>query len=621
MKVNIDFETYSKVNVAKVGTYRYARDTSTGVICLSYSIDNGEVKTWVPETQTIPCELEYALHNDECTIHACNAEFEREILAEVIGLRLPESRFRCSSAANCYRALPASLRWSAHYLGLTEKDESGKRVMMKWTKKADSVHDIPDEDLDTIIKYCEQDVIVEQALEERVGGLSDYEQKVWEQNVRMNERGFRVDVELVDAVLDCIDSVLPRYLEEFDKLTGLTPTQNKAFAAWIDSQGVPCDSVAAAAIKKLINMDLPDNVARALELRTIVNKTSIAKFRKIKSLICPDGTVKGNLRYHAATTGRYSGAGVQLQNLPRGDYDASRLVPLFLARDVTNIEALGCDIFDAAKSCIRASFIAGDDSKLIVADYSGIEARVLAWLAKDKDTLDKIEAGADLYCDFGTLHFGRTITKADKRERQISKVAILGLGYSMGAKRFKETVFEWTGEVISEEEAQTAVKTYRSVYNLIQQFWWDLDRDAKKTVRDGGRNGMFSKGHKEDVLHCHLPSGRVLTYWRPRLVEGKFGLQVQYDRPKDGKMMTTHSYGGKFAENICQAVSRDLLVEAMMKLDNRMTLLSTVHDEIIALGKDGDIELMECVMREGNLGWASGLPLNVEGYTSFRFKK
>lgn len=620
MKLNIDFETYSKVNVTKVGAYRYARDISTGVICLSYCIDNGDVKTWVPETQKIPCELESALHNEDCTIHACNAEFEREILAEVLDLRLPETRFRCSSAANCYRALPASLRWSSDYLGLPAKDESGKRVMMKWTKKADSVHDIPAEDLDIIVKYCEQDVKVEMALEQRVGGLSDNEQKVWEQNVRMNERGFKVDTELVDAVMYCIDKSLPKYLAEFIDLTGLVPTQNKAFAAWIDSQGVSCDSVAAAAIKRLMMQELPADVSRALELRNIVNKTSIAKFKKIVALICPDGTIKGNQRYHAATTGRYGGAGVQLQNLPRGAYDATRLVPMFLARDITNIEALAGDVFEAAKSCIRACFIAPDSEKLIVADYSGIEARVLAWLAKDEQLIKKIENGTDLYCDFGTRHFGRTITKADKRERQISKVAILGLGYGMGAKRFKETVFEWTGVVISDEEAQSAVRTYREAFQSTKNFWYGLDDDAKKTIETGVPTGNFSRGIREDTLHYTLPSGRVLTYWRPRLVEGKFGKQVQYDRPKDGKMQPTHSYGGKWTENICQAVSRDLLVEALLELDTKMTLTTTVHDEIVGQGFEELMEVMESVMKT-NPDWAIGLPLDVEGYVANRFKK
>ena len=620
MKINIDFETYSKLNVAKVGAYRYARDPSTGVICMSYSINNGEVMTWLPDYEDIPCQLECAIHDEDCTIHACNAEFEREILAEVLGLRLPASRFRCSSAANCYRALPASLRWSADYLGLTAKDESGKRTMMKWSKKATSAFDIPRADMQTIIAYCEQDVRVEQALEQRVGGLSDSEQKVWEQNVAMNERGFKVDVELVQAVRECIDIVLPKYLDEFEQLTGLKPTQNKAFASWIDSQGVPCDSVAAAAIKRLMMQDLPADVERALELRNTVNKTSIAKFKKIESLICPDGTIKGNLRYHAATTGRYSGAGVQLQNLPRGDYDASRLVPMFLARDINSIEAMGCDVFDAAKSCIRACLIATNGSKLIVADYSGIEARVLAWLADDQELLRKIEAGVDLYCDFGSKLFGRTITKADKRERQIAKVAVLGLGYSMGAKRFKETVFEWTGEVISPEEAQQAVDTYRQTFHKIKSFWWQLDQDAMNAVASKTRCGNFYTGVDEDTLHYQLPSGRVLTYWRPRLFDGLYGKQVGYDRPKDGKMVMTHSYGGKWTENICQAISRDLLVESLLTLDGQLTMLSTVHDEIIGEGSECSLELMESVM-QNNPEWAVGLPLNVEGYVSDRFKK
>jgi DNA polymerase len=236
--------------------------------------------------------------------------------------------------------------------------------------------------------------------------------------------------------------------------------------------------------------------------------------------------------------------------------------------------------------------------------------------------MQKIEEGVDLYCDFGSRHFGRPITKADKRERQIAKVAILGLGYSMGAKRFKETVFEWTGEAITEAEAQKTVDTYRSLYELNKKFWWRLDSEAKSAIKNRCRVGNFFTGANEDTLHYQLPSGRVLTYWRPRIIEGMYGEQVQYDRPKDGKMHATHSYGGKWTENICQAISRDLLVEAMMELEGETTLLSTVHDEIIAESVKPELDLERMVAKmEANPSWATGLPLNVEGFISKEFKK
>ncbi len=626
MRINIDFETYSAADLKQVGMYRYVDDVSTGIICLSYSIDNGPCKTWFPELQQCPEEVRSALRNSDCEIHAFNAEFEREVIRLKLGLDLPASRFRCTQAACRYRALIPNLNKACTFLGLSGKDEEGKKVMLKWSKTARKASDIPSDELATIAAYCEKDVQQEQQLGIKVGTLSEHEQRVWEITVEMNTRGIAVDLDLVNAIQDSIEAELPKYLDRFRELTGLNPTQNVKYKAWLVERGVECTGVGGDVLVELLAGELPDEVRETLKLKQLTSKTSIAKMRKIKNLVCSDGVIRGSMQYHSATTGRWSSVGVQLQNLPRGSHDPDRLVDCFLSGDIEQVREIAGNVFEAAVSCVRACLIAGKGKKLVIADYSGIEARKLAYLAKQKDLVQAFHKNLDIYCDFGRKIYGRTITKADKTERAVSKVAVLGLGYQMGWRKFRDQAKKQYGLDISAELAQRIVATYRTAYSDVKEYWWRLEREAQDTVTSGVAHGRFFMGRNERTLHYKLNSGRVLTYWHPTVYEGEYGPNIRYYRPDKGQMRVANTYGGKLTENICQAESRDILASALVACadNDYIDLLITVHDEIVGQAPEDlsseALDKLEADMVKP-LEWCPDMPLDVEGFTSFRFRK
>ncbi len=625
MKINIDFETYSQADLKKVGMYKYAEDLTTGIICMSYSIDGGPVKTWTPD-KDVPVEVKDALRDSSCEVHAFNAEFEREIIRNKFGLYLPANRFRCTQAACRYRALIPNLDKACAFLGLSGKDMDGKKTMLKWSKAARSFYDIPAEDLEVICSYCEKDVEQEMMLGNRIGVLSDSEQRIWEITADMNLRGICVDLDLVSKILEAINSELPQLKARFKELTGLNPTQNVKYKDWLNENGVDCDGVGGDVLEDLLSQDLPEIVRETLELKKLTSKTSIAKMKKIEDLVCSDGVIRGSMQYHSATTGRWSSVGVQLQNLPRGTHDPDRLVDCFLSGDIDEIKSIAGNVFEAAVSCVRACLVASNHKKLVVSDYSGIEARKLAYLACQKDLVDAFHKNLDIYCDFGKKIYGRTITKADKTERAVSKVAVLGLGYQMGWRKFRDQAKAQYGLEISDSLAKRVVTTYRAAYSKVKDFWWRLEREAQDTVTSGIAHGRFFMGRTEDTLHYRLNSGRVLTYWHPTVYEGEYGPNIRYYRPDKGQMRVANTYGGKLTENICQAESRDILSSALVACDDSdyIDLLITVHDEIVGETWDDcaeeSLDKMNADMVKP-LEWCPDMPLDVEGFTSFRFRK
>lgn len=620
--LHIDFETSSQVDIKDVGVHRYVADPTTEVICCAYAFDDEPVQAILYDVQ--PNRVIKHIERGGL-VYAHNATMEREVIKKFWGL---EPNMRCTSAVACYHALPPSLDAVAKFLGLpVRKDAEGSEVLKKYYKTRPS--EIPNSDLGSILDYCVKDVEVERAIHHRLGDLPARELKLWQLDQEMNDRGVRIDKELGEIVIDEVAKATVPLMDEITELSGgavTKPTQNQRIVKWMAEQGYEIPNLRKETVADIRSNDLPAHVDRMMWIRQEGGGTSIGKFKKGLAMLTRGHRVRGNLRYHGATTGRWAGSGLQLHNLPRGNVnDTDLLAEKFLERDIDAVIELAGNVFDGAKSAVRPFMTASRGCKLVVADYSSIEARVLAWYAGQNDLVKEFEEGADIYCSFASSIFGKNITKADKTERMVGKVGILGLGYGMGAKKFKGTLKDWCGLEVDLMFAQKVVDTYRGRYQHIKNLWWNLNSGAIEAMTEGESScGRWYRGVGN--LQFTLPSGRILFYQRPRIVVGKFGNDaLQYIRPKDGQLVRSDTYGGKLCENIVQAIARDLMADALLRADEAgIRLLLTVHDEIIAEAPAEEaglaLERLEAIMT-APIQWASGVPLAVEGFTNFRFKK
>lgn len=620
--LHIDFETSSEADIKDVGVHRYVADPSTEIICCAYAFDDEPVQAILYDVQPNRV-IKHILNGG--LVYAHNATMEREVIKKFWGL---EPNMRCTSAVACYHALPPSLGAVAKFLGLPDqKDKLGSETLKKHYKTTPG--QIPNIDLGIILDYCVTDVEVERHIHNRLGDLPAKELKLWQLDQKMNDIGVRIDKQLAEIVIDEVAKATVPLNEELSTMTGgaiTKPTQGARIIKWLGEQGFEVPNLRKETVADLRSQDLPEHVDRMLWIRQEGGGTSIGKFKKGLAMLGSGHRVRGNLRYHGATTGRWAGSGLQLHNLPRGNVnDTDSLADYFLSRDIAKVVEVAGNVFDGAKSAVRPFMTASRGHKLVVADYSSIEARVLAWVAKQHDLVRQFEAGEDIYCSFASDIFGKKVTKADKTERMVGKVGILGLGYGMGAARFKDTLKDWCGLEVDLIFAQKVVDTYRNRYANIKYFWWALNSGAMEAMKEGESScGRWYLG--EGSLQYTLPSGRIIRYQKPRLVVGKFGNDaIQYIRPKDGQLIRSDTYGGKLCENIVQSIARDLMADAMLRADNiGIKLLLTVHDEIIAEAKCGEegltLERLESIMT-APIKWAEGVPLAVEGFTSFRFKK
>ena len=614
----IDFETYSDSNIRDTGAFKYAADPSTGVHCLAWAFNDESVASDIGLTQRVLDHIESG-----GIVIAHNAAFEKAILKHVYGL---VANVRCTSAVAAYNAIPASLEGAANTLGLdTKKDKEGAKVMRRYLKAP-----IPREaidDIETMQSYCRTDVEVTRQIHQKLGNLPERELQIWLLDQKMNEIGIEVDLELAAIVIKQVEEAKKLLNDEIAMATDGAvekPTQAKRIINWLAERGVETDNLQAGTVATLLEQTDCPTVQQVLICRQNGAGVATGKYTKALHMAGRGNRVRGNLRYHAATTGRWAGSGLQIQNLPRGTVsDTDTLAELFLAGK--NVDEMAGDVFKAAKSAVRPMIRARKNDSFIVVDYASIEARVLAWLAGEDKLIADFRSGADIYCSFASEVFGEVVTKADKKKRMVGKVGILGLGYGMGAPKFQATLKDWAGMDVDLKFAQKVVDRYRNTYAGIQQFWYDLN--------DSGVACMLSKSedetrwHRESSALCYtLPSGRVIRYQSPRLIEGKFGSPaIKYQRPLGKQMVWSDTYGGKLTENVTQAVARDIMADAMLRLDEMgYRILASVHDEIIiehpTESADSQLKVVCHVMRQ-NAVWSVGCPLDVEGFVTKRYKK
>jgi DNA polymerase len=638
--ISIDFETRSIIDLKKTGVYPYAQHPTTDVWCMAYAKDDGEVNVWTPG-QPIPEVILNGASTQQFRAH--NAQFERIIWREIMVKRygfppITMQQWHCTAAECRAMGLPGGLDGAAKALGLEhQKDAVGQRLMLRmskprtvqpdgtltWWNTADRVA--------KLIAYCKQDVVVERAIAAKVQRLTDAERAVYLLDQKINDRGVQIDTRLIEAAIDVVDAANEKANADLSELTNgavTSITKNADLSNWL---GV--DSVAKAHVRDLLEKDLPPNVRRVLELRQEVSKSSVAKLVAFMECRCSDSRVRGLLMYHGAATGRWSGRLVQPQNFPRGDFKHTVIedaIPLVLNKDLEGIDTLYGSVHSLISSMLRACFIAKPGHTLFSADYAAIEARVLAWLAGEKDALDVFRSGQDIYCHAATGIYNRTITAADKDERQIGKVAVLALGYQGGVKAFQSMATMYNIQ-IPDEKADEIKNAWRKANARIVSWWAALENAALDAVHSGvGVAPGVVFGVEDNWMWCQLPSGRKLWYSNPRLVEretpwGALRTSVKCDGVNSvtKKFEPFDLYGGLLAENIVQAVSRDLMASAMLRLEDAgYPIIMTVHDEVIAESSVENGTLAEFTDILCKLpSWAKGLPLTAEGWTGQRYRK
>lgn len=714
----IDFETRSEVNLKKTGTWRYAVDPTTEPLVMAFRLPSwktGRTEIWTPEYPRLGI-----LHQggnfdalfelfDWITagnrVEAHNAWFERNIWRHIMVPRfgwpaMPPNSWMCSAAQAAAVAYPRGLddALAAAKLAL-RKDAPGTKVMKKMTKprkprkaEREKWHELygdtpvetlyfeSPELLDQLFKYVRQDVIAEEGLSYVLPDLSPEEQELYWLDQRINDIGFQIDPDAVSAALRLIMDESVRLNAELAELTAgdvMKATQRAQLMAWLKTQGVDIDNTQAATLDDLL-AHWPETgspaARRAVEILRILGRSSTSKYEAMRLQKDPfDHRMRGGLLFHGASTGRWTGVGVQPQNFPKGslkpepdetpDTFVERLWDVIktLDRDFIMTEFGGASIMEILSHALRSAIVAGPGKQLYVADYASIEARVVLWLADDEDALNVFRSGADIYLYTAEGIYKRPLTKADKNERQMGKQAVLGLGYQMGPSKFVDTLAKygitivednWCDEcgkslkqhrkedhpfTCEDEEELTAVMVvdaYREKYWRTKQLWADQEAaaiEATKYPKRPVRAGKVTWLHENGFLWCVLPSGRRLAYARAwvSMQETAWGstketLQFWAVNPKNRQWLPQKTYGGMIVENITQAVSRDLMAAALVRLESHPVYqpVLSVHDEVIAeadLGT-GDVHEFEKLVAELP-DWAAGIPVAAEGWTGVRYRK
>lgn len=635
MTVSIDFETRSAVDLRKTGVYKYAADPSTDIWCMAYKAPwSDDVLVWQPG-DAVDAYLEDWIRAGGL-LSAWNANFERTIWNNIMTGRYqwPDTRinqWRCTMAQASAMGLPRSLGQAAAVLGVEEqKDKTGAALMLRMARprkvNADGSYtwwDTKDK-LDTLVAYCRQDVRTELSVAETLNAMPDSERRLYQLDQRINDRGVALDVDLVHRVKALAENTSIEIDAEIQRLTKgqvKAATNGMDLVAWLNSHGIATKSVDKQTVARLLTSDKLHPVIReVLKLRQNGAKSSIAKYDAMLHAVNEDGRMRGLLVYHGAATGRWSGKLVQPQNFPRPQKKQDELdeitAKLKVDEDVSEHGA-GTVI---ASDLLRSMLVAKDGHRLMFADYSAIEARVLAWVAGQNDLVETFRKGGDVYKEMASAIYNKSVDAISDNERQVGKMAILGCGYGMGGKRFAEQCATM-GIKVDEDEAKRIVAVYREKNNRIAQYWRDVEQDFVDMVKDAGRLR---------TVGLPLPSGRLLTYHNPRIIQretpwGAMRDTAQVDTLNSVTRQWTSQiiWGGLLTENVVQATARDLMATAMMALELKgYNVILSVHDEIISEVPDnfGSLDEMIDIMTRVP-AWAKGCPINAEGKEGKRYRK
>ena len=605
----IDLETRSRTDLKKYGIYRYTEDPDFSILMAGWSADGGQVQTAIGHDEILEIP---GLLDPEVLKVAHNAQFERVCLGVLVeSLRDPE-QWWCTQAIAAEYGHPVSLDAVSKALGVTEKDSAGTKLVKLFTVpnrdggwNDETTH--PLEWLD-FIAYCEQDVGTMVEVYQKLGGFpTETERKIWVADQRINDRGMRIDIDLCRLAAWAVAENKESDKEEFTELTGVdNPASVQQVMAWAAEAGLALPNLRAETIEAAIEDPETDPIhVRVLELRQDLALAAGGKFTAALDVVSPDDRIRGGYRFFGAHTGRWTGQRVQPQNLPRATVDDPEAAILDLKM------GLGADPH-TLKALVRSMFV----GPLTVVDYASIEARVVAWMANEEWALEAFRSGRDIYTETAA----RMSTASTPLTRFQGKVAVLALGYNGGVNSLRAMGAEGDNDTL-----QRMVNVWRRANPRIVKLWETM-QDA---VDSGGRVGPHLKiTRRGDTMKMHLPSGRAIHYhgvkWeRYVVIDDKTGKKIlkegwRYNDPKRGGARIG-TYGGRLVENATQAIARDVLAEALVKLEEAgYPVVGHVHDEILVEGEH--LEEVEKIMTQPP-SWGRDLPLDAEGFTCSRYRK
>ena len=645
--LTIDLETYSGTDLKACGVYRYVEDPDFQVLLFSYAFNDDPVEIVdLVNGERMSEPVVEALRDPAVTKAAFNANFERTCLAKHFGQVMDPRQWICTQVHALTLGLPASLELVAKSLKLRQqKDTAGKALIRyfsipcKPTKSnGGRSRNLPEHDperWDKFKAYCIQDVVVEREVRKKLERypVSEKEWKLWQLDQIINDLGVRIDRTLVHHAITCDTQYQQRLENEAITLTGLNnPNSVSQLKEWLtEAVGVEVESLSKETIPQLLEQTECKTVSRVLKLRQEMAKTSVKKYQAMDGARCRDNRVRGLLQFYGASrTGRWAGRIIQPHNLPRNylpDLDLAR--QLLRDGDYETLEMLFSNVPDTLSQLIRTALVPEDGCRFIVADFSAIEARVIAWLAGEKWRLDVFNTHGKIYEASASQMFRVPLDEIHKGSplRQKGKIAELACGFSGGVNALRAMDRTWADSV-PEEELWNLIQTWRKTNLRIVQFWHDVEEAALEAVQDK-KTIKLQYGLiffcEPGVLFIQLPSGRKLAYVRPQVeTDKRFNKPtVTYEGYEQGKWSRLKTYGGKLTENIVQAIARDCLAEALLRVDNAgYRIVLHIHDEIVVEAPDGHISVDKLVEILGEpLSWAPGLPLRADGFEARYYVK
>lgn len=642
--LSIDLETYSDQPLAKTGVYRYVESPDFEILLFAYSVDGDPVQQIdLACGEKIPPAILAALEDDKVTKWAFNANFERICLSRFLGYPtgdyLEPDSWKCSMVWAAYMGLPLSLEGAGAVLGLEKQKLAEGKDLIKYfcqpcapTKSnGQRTRNLPKHAPDkwlTFKKYNIRDVETEMSIQAR---LSKYPvpDSVWEEyhlDQEINDRGVGLDMELVRQAIQMDGRSRSELTQAMKELTSLdNPNSVQQMKQWLADNGVETDTLGKKAVAELLKT-APPQLQKVLTLRQQLAKSSVKKYQAMETAICADDRARGMFQFYGANrTGRWAGRIIQMQNLPQNHLDdLSEARGLVRAGGFDALEMLYEDVPDTLSQLIRTAFVPQENRKFIVADFSAIEARVIAWLAGEKWRQDVFAEGKDIYCASASQMFGVPVEKhgVNGHLRQKGKIAELALGYGGSVGALKAMGALEMG--LSEDELPALVSAWRQANPKIVQFWWAVDH----AVMDAVTRKTTTKTHgiifsaRNGMLFITLPSGRSLAYVKPKIGENRFGGDcITYEGVGGTKKWERiDSYGPKFVENIVQATSRDILCYAMKTL-RCCSIVMHIHDEVV-IEADRRMSLQAVCDQMGRTPpWANGLQLRADGYETDFYKK
>lgn len=656
--LSLDLETFSDVDLQKCGVYKYAQSPNFEILLFGVSVNGGEVMVYdLAQGEEIPMEIIQALTDDMVTKWAFNASFERVCLSEYLRRNYPQqfygysinedtvgdyldpAAWKCSMIWSAYMGLPLSLAGAGAVLGLEEqKLKEGKDLIRyfcvpcKSTKvNGGRTRNLPEHDREkwNLFKfYNKRDVEVEMSIQDRLKKypVPDF---VWDEyhlDQEINDRGIALDMAVVENAIAFDAKSKAELAEKMQELTDLdNPNSVMQMKQWLSDNGLEMDSLGKKEVAQTVKT-APKELAEVLQLRQQLSKSSVKKYQAMQNAVCEDGRARGMFQFYGANrSGRWAGRMIQLQNLPQNHMpDLEQARGLVESGNYDAMELLYDDIPDTLSQLIRTAFVPRPGMKFVVADFSAIEARVLSHLAKENWRTEVFANNGDIYCASASAMFGVPVEKhgVNGNLRQKGKIAELALGYGGSVGALKAMGALDMG--LDEEELQPLVDSWRAANPNIVRFWWDVDRCVKDTVK----NRVPTETHgirfryQSGMLFILLPSGRQLSYVKPRMGENRFGGEsVTYEGVGGTKKWERiESYGPKFVENIVQAISRDILAHSMRTLSHCF-ICGHVHDElIIECSMEVSLDAV-CEQMGRTPNWIPGLLLRADGYECSFYKK